>query len=104
MMSACGSNRLTIFSSAGTTSPRSTRRSVWVDDPLDQGAVVADLAAATAATAIGSGAAVQARALDRRRRGSHAGELDQLAIMLDPLWLARGLNWIACARFLAARR
>ena len=30
MMSACGSNRLTSFSPAGTASPLRTRRSLWV--------------------------------------------------------------------------
>jgi hypothetical protein len=44
-MSACGSNRLTTFSLAVTTSPSNTRRLVWVMTRSIKGQVMADFAA-----------------------------------------------------------
>src|SRR5215467_3301541 len=43
MMSACGSNRLTSFSLAGTISPSSTRRRVWTITRAISGRVMRDL-------------------------------------------------------------
>ena len=89
MMSACGSNRLTSFSLAGTASPARTRRSALRDDPLDQRPIVADLGLPERGERVGRHGQLR-RGLAQIGQG-RAGQLDQLAIELDPFGSAAGV-------------
>ena len=101
MMSACGSNRLTIFVGGDRLAMKNATLGLG-DNPLDQRTIVAELG-------LPQHGGYRVRSLPQLRRGligiglGRPGQFDQLTIKLDPGRSVRAYS-ITRARFFAARR